>query len=243
MGRRAIKGAYGDTIHQETHGIPDDQLVSGGAYGKHRGVTRQRVKASFDQGLINRYLNSQGQPTYHPPTCDRQWAEQAEPSTVSVATTGQRARGMSGAEAMEMAGDFTPTPAPGEEGEEPQPGAIPQEGPPAQPEKKTKKADLVYGQARTKGMIHKAQLDELKVLQQRGVLVNRRGLAAPISDAAATTRDRIMVIPDFLAADLYDLAKDSEDRHLGIHAVRQELRRALADALVAISEEGIERLL
>ena len=244
MGRRAIQGPYGQAIPQDQHGIPDDQLMTGGQYGKHRGVSRQRVMSNFKQGLINRYLNSKGAPTYHAPSCDRQWQEVSDPKTVSVPTQGQRARGMSGADVMERAGDFSPQPAPEDvEGEELRPGAI--DVPDAKPPEdgKKKKTDIVYGQARTKGMIHKAQLDELKVMQQRGLLVNRKGLANPIMEAAATTRDRIMVVPDFLAADLYDAAVDAQDRHQGTHQNRQLLREALADALVSISEDGIGALL
>jgi hypothetical protein len=197
----------------------------------------------YDQGLINRYLNSKGQPTYHPATCDQEFQSVAEPSTVSVPTTGQRARGMDGADAMQMAGDFSPMPAPEDGEEDPRPGAIDVPRAEKPEDKKKGKTDLVYGQARTKGMIHKAQLDELKVLQQRKILVNRKGLATPIMEAAATTRDRIMVIPDFIAADLYDAARDNNDRHKGVHEIRQLLREALKDALISISDDGIGGLI
>lgn len=236
MSRRIVKGPNGRRIPQFEHGFSDDQLLSGAAYGRHRGVSRERIKACFQGGIINRYLNSRGRPTYHAESCDREFENEAEPSNVTVATRGQRLRGMSNEDAMEIAGDFSPNPLPDDYKAE-------KKNEPAAPDKEPDKITQFYGQARAKGMVHKAQLEELKVLKERRELVNRKGLLYPLMQAAQMARDRILGIPRYVSDDLYDLAHSGKGRQEAVHMIRMELLRSLKDALMSVSKLEIESLL
>lgn len=233
MGRRAIFGDYGRAIPHTEHGYPDEKLMTGGQYGRHRGVSRNRVMKNFQQQLIDRHLFSNGQPGYYPPVTDEQWQEQSDPSHVTIPTRGQRARGMDGDDVQAMAGDFSPLPEPGS-------GAPPQDKQPDKPHDKTK---AILGQARAKSLILKGQLDELKILEARGVLANRQTLARRVVDAAQITRDRVMGVSDFSAPDMYAAAHAPEqNKSQRIHEMIRLLNDALIDALVGVCDEEIERL-
>jgi len=229
-------GDYGRAVPQSEHGFPDTELLNGGDYGRHRGVSRQRVMSNFQQKLINRYLNSKGQPTYHAATCDAQWTEQSDPSTISIPTRGQRSRGMDGHDAMEQAGDFEPMPevVPGN------PGAIamPDPGKSAKPEDKTKN---IYSKVRNKGALHKAQIDEVKYHNLVGNLVDRAGVGYAIQELASMTRDRVMGVSDFIIDELFEFAEQTEEPYeVRKMKARLKLRKELESALQSVANDSVE---
>lgn len=235
MGRRAILGDYGRAIPHTEHKIPDSDLLTGGQYGRHRGVGRARVMVNFQQRLIDRYLFSNGKPGYYQPVADKQWEEQSDPKTITRPTKGQRARGMDDIAAQAHAGDFTPQPIdsdspvdpPGDEAESP-------------PEDKAK---MILGHARAKSLILKGQLDELKILEARGVLANRQTLAREVISAAQITRDRVMGVSSFIVDSLYGAAHmDGKTAGERKHEMVRLLDAAEEDALVGLCEDEISRI-
>lgn len=237
MGRSRIQGPYGKTIPKKIHGIPDDQLLNGAKYGKHRGLSRQRVHVNFQQGLINRYENSKGSPMYHPASCDAQWEECSDPTKVTTATQGQKAKGWDNNDAIEHSGSFERHPiGDGDHQSEAQPVKTGEKKEDGQSEKN------IIGRARAKKAVHESQLKEYAVLREQKVLVNRDAIERPIVSAAQFTRDRVMSVANTVAKLVYADAHGSGNQHECEHAIKATLREALKDALIEISEKGMENV-
>lgn len=237
-GRRPIFGRYGRTIPQEEHGIPDSELLTGGAYAKYKRATRQRVADNFRQRRIDRLLNSEGSGCYCPRITDPQWAEIPSDDPPPMARSERRAPLVRSAEPL-AAGTVS------EKKDFEDPGAAEDSAPihPGAPGRPPVRPAQIMGQAKTKGAIHAAQLSELKVAQARGVLVNRAALASRLHGAAMVTRDRLLSIPDFVADEVIAIAVEVTDPRARAIAVRARLRAAISSALVQISEDGISGLI
>jgi hypothetical protein len=239
-GRRPISGRYGRAIPQTEHGIPDSELMTGGAYAKYKRATRQRVADNFRQKRIDRLLNSEGVGCYCPRVTDSQWAEiPAEDSPAPAPSS--RAPKIRAVPSLPDPSSLAFSSSPPDSAEEPaeEPGELGGSAPGRPPIRPAQ----ILGQAKTKGAIHSAQLSELKVAQARGVLVNRAAAASRLAGAAMVTRDRLLAIPDYVAEELIAVALETADPRARSIAVKARLRAAISSALVQISEDGIAGLL
>lgn len=234
------------TYQPDQHGYRDEDLVDAATISKIIGVSAVSISkvVTGNTGRLDIYLDSKGKKRFHPRESPQQWVSRRASNMVQSPNQAQKSAGMDHLEVQATAHLGVTNPGSRRAPDEPKLPAVEQE-----------KANLAMARADRERF--NARLQELKVREKEGELVDKAIFYQKANILMAAVKDQLNALPPQIAPGIVAHIEecltsfgmtDEQAREIIIkgsvsHIVRESIRQGIVRSMRELSTKTVEELL